>query len=757
MAEKSDGATGSFIAPSGTDLWISGGTFAADPNQAQATTAIVGADGTNLYIGNPYGDTDLFIEKNGAGKSRSVTAGGANLYIYNGDFSQAQIIGGKGASSITIYGGDFLTVAGSTWSEGATSGNVDIKMYGGSVANDVKLGISGAGVNVGDDLTGNVSIYVSDSAKATYVTGASAGGANLNGSTSVTLANGAKAWALLGGNSDFDGKVPTANAATINGSTSVKLSGGYVGVQDIGLNVTGKIYGLIGGGMDALTITGNSSVLVEGGEVKNGIVLGGNIGKGASSVNSANVTIRGGDIDVTGTNQYGTSSIKPANGIFGGSAALGANAAADATVANGATVRISGGSISGNVFGGGLAMGANNTTTAAVSTVNGGSNVVIDGAAGSVNISGNIYGGGFAKDGARNAKEGSSTAIVNGGSKVTVDSGANTIKITGDIYGGGLVSENAASSSTSGSNSVVNGGSAVNFQGDGSKLTFTGTVYGGGQQAGKTALGSSGATVEGLKTLNFGTASKAFNGEFAGKASGFDSVNIAANSSMTWSNYGAATNDSAINNYGSLGLRLDSSISSEGLAVNLTNHEGSKFNVYGGYMEAGKLFLGEYSSVEIDVSEVVNVDKTITHAQSSTMVFTNDEQVSLITMEFSVAENSTATFNSMRDITEETFFADVTVLSAWDFDIDLGEGNSVVLSFLIGDVDLEFNKILLFHDGVDVSANIIGYDGETLTFLADGFSSWAVGYSQVPEPSTYAAIFGAIALAFAAYRRRARR
>ena len=46
----------------------------------------------------------------------------------------------------------------------------------------------------------------------------------------------------------------------------------------------------------------------------------------------------------------------------------------------------------------------------------------------------------------------------------------------------------------------------------------------------------------------------------------------------------------------------------------------------------------------------------------------------------------------------------------------------------------------------------VSYDGEYLSFVVSSFSSY--GYAAVPEPSTYAAIFGVIALGFVAYRRR---
>ena len=53
-----------------------------------------------------------------------------------------------------------------------------------------------------------------------------------------------------------------------------------------------------------------------------------------------------------------------------------------------------------------------------------------------------------------------------------------------------------------------------------------------------------------------------------------------------------------------------------------------------------------------------------------------------------------------------------------------------------------------------------GLEGESYSFAytqnqETGYYDWAVSYSAVvPEPSTYAAILGALALGFVAYRRR---
>lgn len=60
------------------------------------------------------------------------------------------------------------------------------------------------------------------------------------------------------------------------------------------------------------------------------------------------------------------------------------------------------------------------------------------------------------------------------------------------------------------------------------------------------------------------------------------------------------------------------------------------------------------------------------------------------------------------------------------------------------------------NDGKDfsVSDSHSEWNLDSVTFGSDGNVSFVVGSQVVPEPATYAAIFGALALAFAAYRRR---
>ena len=75
--------------------------------------------------------------------------------------------------------------------------------------------------------------------------------------------------------------------------------------------------------------------------------------------------------------------------------------------------------------------------------------------------------------------------------------------------------------------------------------------------------------------------------------------------------------------------------------------------------------------------------------------------------------------------------------SASDLVLDLGE--SIILTD-----QSQANISVLHEDGSLFDGAEVAYDPQTNSFAI----------SNVPEPATYAAIFGALALAFAAYRRR---
>lgn len=82
-----------------------------------------------------------------------------------------------------------------------------------------------------------------------------------------------------------------------------------------------------------------------------------------------------------------------------------------------------------------------------------------------------------------------------------------------------------------------------------------------------------------------------------------------------------------------------------------------------------------------------------------------------------------------------------------------GDSASVDLNSIFGDSTTVVLSALNDGKKFSVSDSHSEWNLDSVTFGDDGNVSFIVG-SQVPEPATYAAIFGALALAFAAYRRR---
>ena len=117
------------------------------------------------------------------------------------------------------------------------------------------------------------------------------------------------------------------------------------------------------------------------------------------------------------------------------------------------------------------------------------------------------------------------------------------------------------------------------------------------------------------------------------------------------------------------------------------------------------------------------------------MEFTQDFELSVDTLSiFSDSEVSGGAKITVDDALN-IYISDST--SASDLVLDLGE--SIVLS-----AESQANISILHEDRSLFDGAEFAYDPETNSFAI----------SNVPEPSTYAAIFGVMALAFAAYRRR---
>ena len=83
-----------------------------------------------------------------------------------------------------------------------------------------------------------------------------------------------------------------------------------------------------------------------------------------------------------------------------------------------------------------------------------------------------------------------------------------------------------------------------------------------------------------------------------------------------------------------------------------------------------------------------------------------------------------------------------------------GESASVDLNSIFGSSTTVVLAALNSGKEFSVSDSHSEWNLDSVTFGSDGNVSFVVGSQVVPEPATYAAIFGALALAFAAYRRR---
>ena len=83
-----------------------------------------------------------------------------------------------------------------------------------------------------------------------------------------------------------------------------------------------------------------------------------------------------------------------------------------------------------------------------------------------------------------------------------------------------------------------------------------------------------------------------------------------------------------------------------------------------------------------------------------------------------------------------------------------GESASVDLNSIFGSSTTVVLTALNSGKEFSVSDSHSEWNLDSVTFGDDGNVSFVVGSQVVPEPATYAAIFGALALAFAAYRRR---
>ncbi len=733
----SDGSGSQFYG-TGTDMYIQSGTYGQKVNNSW-DGAIQGSAGKTVYIGDytKIGDTSNVFLKSGS-KLYELNLAGGNAVIYGGDFSKGHVVGRAQTSdaSITIYGGKFRDITGGNWvGNSPTTGNVNIKMYSGSVSASKTFGLYGGGMLVGDDLNGNVDILLSSftktdgsktSAESTYIIGGSARGASVSGYTNIILEDGARTWGIIGGSGDLEYQ---KNGGTV-GNSNITIDGGVVNSEKIGSLTSPMLSGIIGGGMNKSGVVGNTNITVKGSSTVKAPIIGGNIGILTSSVGgSSNINIQGGNVNITGSTSIaeGNQTLSMTNAIYGGSATFG-------------------------IYKSGF-LGFGSVKENGSSTIEGGSNITVSGG----NITGNIFGGGYANGGNSSY---TATSIVNNGSKITVDVSENKVSIAGDIYGGGYA-ENSYATST------VNGGTTITFKGNGENLEFKGTIFAGG-------AGSGNSIVNGNKVFNFGDIETGFNGKFDANISGFDSINVSSNSNVVWQNFSQNTIVMAnsvkpsINNSGNMTLVLDTTVA-KGTTFDFVASNVNKLTIGGGSYSNGVITFGGTETTTMgDTTTQITVGSGATDVSSVEVKNEVGNTEVLMSFDTTNLEEKEITVNSISDVKSEVKTEEISnieeVLAAYSFDVSGSNGGeidtTVVLSFYLGDSYDGVSTLGVWHRKDEsqlwqlLKGDVV-FDGENAIFTTTHFSDYMIGtLASVPEPAEWAAIFGAVALGFVMYRRR---
>ncbi len=272
------------------------------------------------------------------------------------------------------------------------------------------------------------------------------------------------------------------------------------------------------------------------------------------------------------------------------------------------------------------------------------------------------------------------------------------------------------------------------------------------------------------------------------------SVSVASNINVGTKNTGVLSMDGGsvtasninIGSFGRMNLTIDSASTAEYqvnsaianagelvLQAKLGTSETKNFNiasggisgeglvsVYGGVYENNVLTINA-KVVNSDITSATTVDAgSIVTINSDSSIESAAKSVSIATSSDSITVNSAALadHNDADFMGEISLASNETLMAAWAFDVlGVDQDNTVVLSFAIGE-GLDLSDIGVYQRDGDAWTNVTGdldalslSDG-ILSFIADSMSDYAL--TVVPEPSTYALIFGAFALVFVISRKR---
>ena len=152
------------------------------------------------------------------------------------------------------------------------------------------------------------------------------------------------------------------------------------------------------------------------------------------------------------------------------------------------------------------------------------------------------------------------------------------------------------------------------------------------------------------------------------------------------------------------------------------------------------------NEISVDSGAKIKADKV-----SASDIFVGSDSSLAATTSMKV-ENLLSVASDSTVSAEDISFEKLIVNFAEDF-VE-GESASVDLNSIFGSSTTVVLAALNDGKEFSVSDSHSEWNLDSVTFGSDGNVSFVVGSQVVPEPATYAAIFGALALAFAAYRRR---
>ena len=733
----------------------------------------------NVYGGGQQGSTVegmTVVRANGGVINGNIYGGGRNGGVVN---KQTYVQTYEGATVAgNVYGGG---------ENGTVNGYTQIEIYGNS---DIRGDIYGGGKGADSKVLGNSSIrFVSNSNFTGTVDGAGQDGGTVEGTRTLTFGGWqeGKKW-----DGDFNGKIKNINSIVLTNGSNVSnlkfdmaepMFFGGEGTLEVITNLVDKNidskYLVNVAGSAPLDITFRNSKF-SGNEINNnsyGIFLHWGAGKMAfdgTTIENNTITRNDDEKRIQGILYYnGSGSGEVVNTVLKNN-----TVSAMQVQSSGVFVYQQDLDISGSQFIGNKSIGSDGSklTNGAVYVEN------QSDTAKTVNISDTLFDGNSAKNtGDASMGKGGALAVVKRfkegetrgkGVEVVLNDAAftnNSAGMGGAIYvGGETLTLNATKSATFSGNTATNGGFLYMDNGElgstasakvslnvaaGATLTI-GTTTGG---ASDSIAGVESATLSklGAGSLNVNGSMADFKGSLivsagvmnANNGIGAKSVSIANGATLGVALGNGALENASVENNGTLSLKRGTL--ADGATFKLSNYSGEgAVKAYGGILSGGTTFTAGKS--ESFVSSPITVGTGENDVQT---VKFGDK----LALDFDVAGlgESALTVNEIKESTDLNGIAG-SVLAAYDVDLtDNSNDYTVVFSAYVGEIEAA-DALVAWHKGKDgVWTRLdtsIDYADEIASIVVDGFGSYA--FSQVPEPATYAAIFGALALAFAAYRRR---